>query len=549
MRSFIPKILSQGSIFILAALGAEFSKAGEPWIGWHYVGSQAIKTSTNAPTVNEIWRMPESQHLGKVLISRLSRMPDREILGPNITPPAIRPQIVKTLLEQLLTIESFGEIHGPASGPPTLSLAAKLSLQQVDGWDRHLRRYLGTLNWKEPQQNPSNDDLDWTAAHKNPALLARFTKQGDWLLLSVGPDAFSCLTEWKTALTDGKLPSVLPDGNVLRLKGNIDGLARWLANISLPSLADFNLNFKPQATGVRTEATIHLNEQIDFPLPEWSVPTNAIHDPVVSFSGARGLSGLVSSLPGTKTLAKQGIPPQFFSWSRTFAMSTNTAPIFPLYLGWPIPENDISIANLTKLLPAIVGSNIIMSRSARLISFPNRNETILQLLPPFIQPFVRGFTNATHGVRVAGLFPLPADPRPAPPTLFQQLNSAENLVYYQWEITQNRIDAYKTLLQLLSFMFDKPQMSTASASYRWLEAVAPKLGNNSVTIVTAPSPKELKLVRKSHFGLTGIEITALARWLEAKSFPWIDTELLSTWKMKPFLPPPTIPKPNAEIGR
>ena len=127
---------------------------------------------------------------------------------------------------------------------------------------------------------------------------------------------------------------------------------------------------------------------------------------------------------------------------------------------WPIAFEDISVAGLTKFLPEIVGPSIAEGGSARLLSLPNRNETVLQMVPPFMQPFVLGRTNNLAGARVAGLFPIPQAPREPPQALFDQLDSKENLVYYHWEITQNKLELYRMLHQLLAFFFQKTQMNS-----------------------------------------------------------------------------------------
>jgi hypothetical protein len=539
MRCFLLKTLSCCLLSCLTALGDSALEGNRPWLRWHFAGTKAIKTNKEAPTVNEIWRLPESKRLANVLVDRLSQAPEREIFGANASAPTVRRRIIKEFVEGLFSYESIGEFNGNPSEHPNLTIGIKLPLTQLDDWDRNIRRYLGTLGWEAPEENPDNDNLDWTAAHENPALLARLIKQADWLLFSIGPDGFSQLPEWNANITDNH-PPTLTDKAALEIDGDLESLAQWLGSISVPSLPSFSAIFKPEETSVRTEATFHLKKEIQTPLPDWQPPTEHIFEPIVSFSGARGLSPFVESLPVSEKLAREGIPEQFFSWSRPAIISTNSIPLFPMYVGWPIPNDQISIADLTKRLPLIAGPGIMKSGSARLVSFPDRNESIIQILPSFIQPFVRGVTNKTHGVRIAGLFPLSRTPSPAPSALFDQLNSKENIVYYQWEITQRRIETYKTLIRFLSFMFQKPQGEPRGAGFQWLTAIESKMGN-AVTIVTAPEPKRLELVRKSHSGFTGLELTAIARWIEASSFPWIDTELLSTWNIRSFLPPTTAP--------
>ncbi len=546
MRCFIPKILL-GLAAGLAALGAEPSKKNrQPAFGWHFAGTRAIEAAEDAPTVQDIWRLPESKRLGKLLVERFAQTPERQMFGRQAQAPAVRAQAAQALLEQLLTFESFGEINGPAGGHLRLSLAVKLAPPQAGEWEQHLRRYLGSLNWLELEPDTARGNLRWRAADTNSAASACLVKEGDWLLFGAGSDAFPRLLEWKASIAAGMSPADLPEGAVLQLRGNVDKLTQWLAGVPLPPLADFKIHFKPEENGVRTEAVIHLREAVESPLPDWNIPTNAIHEPLVSFSGTRGLSRLIARLPAAQDLAAQGIPRQFFSWSLKFNRKyADSLPIFPIYLGWPIAAEEINGARLIKRLPAILGPNILASGNARLVSIPNRNEILLQLQQPLIQPFIRGLPHRDGGVRIAGLFagPLPLSKRPAPDALFAQLYNAENLVYYQWEIVQQQIDFAKTFLQLLAFLSDKLQMKTDSTASRWLTAIAPKMGNNAVTMATATSPKTLELVRKSYLGLTGAELVAIAFWLESEFCPWINADLLSAWKKS------SPPAPDAQTGR
>jgi hypothetical protein len=67
-------------------------------------------------------------------------------------------------------------------------------------------------------------------------------------------------------------------------------------------------------------------------------------------------------------------------------------------------------------------------------------------------------------------------------------------------------------------------LSTNNAALPWLMAIEPRLGN-SATEIAAISPAEWSLVRKSHIGFTGVELVALALWLESANFPKLSLEL------------------------
>jgi len=122
-----------------------------------------------------------------------------------------------------------------------------------------------------------------------------------------------------------------------------------------------------------------------------------------------------------------------------------------------------------------------------------------------------------------------------PPDLFAQLTGRKNLLYYDWEITQERLVHARPLYQLLDILHRRQFTPTNTPSHKWLREVGPLLGN-TVTEVTLDAPKQLTLVRKSHLGLTGFELYTLARWIESRGFP-----------LK-FEPPPPIESPRTNAA-
>jgi len=96
-----------------------------------------------------------------------------------------------------------------------------------------------------------------------------------------------------------------------------------------------------------------------------------------------------------------------------------------------------------------------------------------------------------------------------------------NLVYYHWEITAERLKLLPQLTQLALMVTRHRQLDAQSAAGKWLAAVGPTLGN-SVTEVTQTAPNQLTFVRKASGGLTAVELTALANWLETPNFPGCD---------------------------
>jgi len=126
--------------------------------------------------------------------------------------------------------------------------------------------------------------------------------------------------------------------------------------------------------------------------------------------------------------------------------------------------------------------------------------------------------------------------RPLPPELFATLDRT-NLVYYDRENTGERL----TLL---------PETGATGADvtqHKQLARKPPRPGGSiasarrsavTVTEVTQTAPNELTFTRQAPGGLTAIELTALANWLEATNFPGCDLRLPPP---KPRIQRPRVP--------
>jgi hypothetical protein len=143
---------------------------------------------------------------------------------------------------------------------------------------------------------------------------------------------------------------------------------------------------------------------------------------------------------------------------------------------------------------------------------------------PLLVPYLRPVSDANRGFLHWGIFPVPASTNPPPAPLFQELTREPNLVYYDWEITQGRLNQLRPLLDLSAVFLTLSPLSTNSNAAIWLDTVEPRLGN-AVTMVSATSPRELQFVRTSHLGLTGLELLVLSSWIDGTNFPRVNLDI------------------------
>jgi hypothetical protein len=273
-------------------------------------------------------------------------------------------------------------------------------------------------------------------------------------------------------------------------------------------------------------------------LPAWQMPKGIIRDPLSSFTVVRGLDGLLAD-PTTVREWLGKVPEQATGW----AMAG-----IPFQVYWAAPMTDTA-RRLAALEPRMreFASNNFPSRMAGVFSYTATNATLNWDRLPFIAPYAMPIQVGGQEYLFAGLFPNPVNTNPPPPELFAMFQQKSNVVYYDWEITQDRLVSLRQLTQLGCVIAGRLQAGDEGAGWLWLPEVAARLGN-TVTEVTLNSPSELGITRRGHLGLTGSELTLLVRLLDWKEFP----EQPWSW-LKPnpiaFNPPSIRARTNAPASK
>ena len=189
----------------------------------------------------------------------------------------------------------------------------------------------------------------------------------------------------------------------------------------------------------------------------------------------------------------------------------------PFQFFYATPTRDIpaQIHKIAPRLQSVIFTKENANLAGRMVESTNGPDVYWQGLPlavPRLSP-LRG----NPGFLGFEMFPLAATKTKAPPELFQQL-SANDLVYYDWEITEDRIPSWRQMYQLAEIATHRMLSSSNSPSERFITDVAPKLGE-CVTELKATSPTQMVLSRKSQLGLSSFELVTLTRWLSSTNFP------------------------------
>ena len=237
------------------------------------------------------------------------------------------------------------------------------------------------------------------------------------------------------------------------------------------------------------------------PLAQWRMPTNTIHQPLVSFTAARGFNSWLEE----KNLPYEisPVPGQIFIWALA------NVP-FQTFAAVPVLNADNALAQLGQKMSANTNwqHHFITSFTMQ----TTNSQTSWQSGVPFIVPSVSAVHETTGDFLVGGFFPNGPRRQPLPPELFTQL-AAPNLVYYHWEITAERLQELPQFSQLVLMLTGHRQVDVQSAAGKWLGKIGPTLGN-TVTTVTQTAPDELAFSRRSPGGLTTAEFFVLANWLK-----------------------------------
>ncbi|HZF02692.1 MAG TPA: hypothetical protein VE344_12455 [Methylomirabilota bacterium] len=477
----------------------------------HFLGGDKISADTNSAAFANEFTSPEARALENQTFDKLSRTPfawfkSKMPIGANDGTAQLRP-----LLDDLLKSEWIFEIRD-ANGSPEYTLAIHLSNERAQIWSKNLSALLQSWTGIGIAQDKADN---WELKKHDAPNLFQFGHSGDWVVIDCGQDKLSLRKEI-LSIPDKIVP---PETNWLSTDLNWPRLAQIF-----PALREFDFP-KIQMQVVGRDANFHFNGKLILsqplpPLEKWRMPTNAIHQPFISYTAVRGVAPWLEKQKWFQPFEPQPQPNQIFVWALPQIP-------FQTFAAEPVPNAGAALAQLDSNLSANTNwqSHFMMPMKSSLT-----NNQLSFTGVPFIAPNIRAMHEADGDFLVGGFFPNTPRSKPLPPELFEQLNQP-NLVYYHWEITAERLKALPELSQLVLMVTSHQQLNGQSVAHQWLAKIGPTLGN-CVTHATETSPTEISFTRKAPGGLTAIELLALANWFESPNFPAFDLRLPERPKLK-----------------
>ncbi len=495
----------------------------------HFSGAGQISADPNAMSFTNLWCSPEAQALRNQTLNKLSRAPytwfkSKIAAGTGDEAAQFRP-----LLDDLLSAEWFLQVRDAASGSPELALAIRLDAGRAQLWQSNLKSVLETWTAMPVTKTPAG----WELKKHLPPNLIRFVRVGDWVVVGYGQDALPLNDALVRRVQAEKRPVLAEKNAWLTLDLDWPRLSRWLPEFKSLDLPETQL----QMTG--RDGNLHWNGKLVFPQPlaltlePWRLPTNTINMPINSFAAVRGIAPWLRKQNWLQPYAISPMPNQMFVWS--------VAPM-PLqtFAAVPVPDGKKALRELEQNLS--VHTNWQKGFLLPLTMEATNNQISWRGIP-MVAPNVQAVHEPAGEFLFAGVFPNLPHSQPLPSELLTQIAPA-NLVYYDWEVTSERLKQLPHLTQLALMITRHRQLDVQSSAGKWLDRMGPTLGV-TVTEVKQTAPNELSLQRKAPAGFTAVELIALANWLEAPNFPGCNLDLPPPRHRRPLPHAPNGPPAQA----
>lgn len=449
---------------------------------WHFAGAASLKGGTDAEALRAVLASTNCQALIEAALGKLNARLTR---GAHPAPAA--GPLPRLLLNELLRVESLVEARGTNVASPDWVLALRLGA--------------GPAAWWQTNAPALGAQLGRTASA---------TTAHDWFILSLGAVTPPPVSDLAAQIKKEGRPANLRPAAWMQLELDLPKLA---PAFGLPAAVQWpvaSLAWAGRGGNLRMEGLLRFAKPVVPAVEPWRIPTNSIREPLIGFGALQGVGGWLAAQPWYQRLGVTPAPNQVFSWAQSQIP-------FQTYLAWQWPDLTNALRAIEPKLPPLASEYLPKVTSGQIAHATNLariNWTGLPIWLPFLGPA------PDPGYVVAGLMPTEGKFSPAPPELFAEVTSRTNLVYYDWEISQARLEDWRMTGTFYRMVAGYQSPATNSLSYRWLTDtnITGQLGN-AVTEVTRLSPTELKVLRSSSVGLTGLEMFSAVLWLDDPAFP------------------------------
>src|SRR5688572_8914565 len=363
----------------------------------HWAGATSIaKGGTNAAKLQEVLKLPTTAQVRSEALAKLARVP-QELWRKSL--PADAPDtsaaILQPILEDIWQNEATVSLQGKPSQPDLL-FAARLDAAKSESWNKALAHL--AQNWKLGSASAEGPSARWSVGRRDFHI--HYARENGWTLAAFTRSSKSPFGRFQAPSLNGAIVDVRADWR--RLGEAFPVLARY-------TLPPSHIRVTPRGEGLRTEAKLTYSERLPIKLEPWSIPTNIVTEPIISFTCAQGIRPLLDQFKGVSKLRLKVPPNQYCAWG----LATVHAQTF---LSVPMPDATNVAKELAGRLPEFV-SAYFPNPPGKFLWISNRAEWIWSGLPMVI-PHVRPHRSGNQEFLVAGFFSAPGLSNTAPAELF-----------------------------------------------------------------------------------------------------------------------------------
>ena len=482
---------------------------GETIARFHWLGKKQIAAETNSTGLMRIWNEPESARLETQTLDKLSTAPWRLFPHVATTNTAAAP-LLRSLLDDCVQQESYLEIRCATNQPGELAFAIRLDAGRAALWKTNLAAVLESLTGI--RTTPTGDG--WSLKkHKMPNLIELIRKD-EWIVVGVGQEKNALAGDFLARITGKHAPYEKSATNLwFDAKFDLRQVAGafkldWHLSSGFPEIAVTAIG---DGEDVRTRGDLVFPQPLALNLEPWTIPTNLVSESFVSFVAVRGVSRLLGGIKIFSSFPSNSMPNQLFTWDRF-----GTPP--PVYVAFSVNDASNAFNSVASPLIRWLTANVAPKYG---MAQMDADATLIWDGLPFGYPFLQAITNSGHQFLLAGFSPpVIFRDKSMPPELAGHIIQETNLIYYDWELTGEKLIHWRYLDDLSRLIFDVrgPLLRQESDSVQWMARNQTNL-SLCVTEMKLVQTNRLAFARKSLIGLSALEIELLANWLETPEFP------------------------------
>ena len=491
---------------------------------YHFAGTGAFAGATNFARLSRILALTNSVTIKGDVLGRLAGS-TAELFKTGKT-SASQTKLLQPLWEDVLQAESVVDWHQTGTALSQFVFMIKLAEDRAKVWESNLKAVVSAWSAGEINESASGG---WKA--KLEAGDLHFSRLGKWVVIAVGAGDGILGGEWMNRVKSGEVPERFKEAlEWFSAEINWPKLEQWLPGALGPlKPARMVVSLRMKNEDVRTEVSLRYPQAPDWQGQGLKLPVNTIGWPLFSLTGMHNLAAFLNEPETFRRLGYDPLAGDLFFW-------TQRDVVYQIFAMAQVADARGLIHKLAEKAPAVCNPKLRDWQWGELYWSTNENELRLAGVPA-ITPELRATNDAGRQFLYADLFPQSPAKESLPPGLLSQFEGKNDLVYFDWEITQFKIEQWRKIRNLLP-LFPAPNQSAvpgaaAPAAMLMVDDMGPRLIleeswfadlsqllGESVTEIRRVSPREFSFVRKSGCGFTSLELIYLAHWLTAPAFPF-----------------------------